>query len=361
MIKPLGGRWRLAEPGSQRRWSLALKIGLLNIGLCAALAIALTWLGTFRAFNGLQEQAEAALAADARVVADGVDDWHAQRTTQLKSLANMHLVRNYVAVPDERACDLRNARPRRPHQPQQRRLRRRLDRAGGPHRHVHRQQQPGDIGQNVAQRDYFQESMKGHPYITGVSISTITNAPRSSTRSRCDASRASILGVLRSRSKLDWVHEQVASPRTSRVGAGATGVLLDESGLVISSSVRPSWLLRPIVPLSPEVSARARQRQALGQQPGPGPDRPARPRRRPSASRSATALPGTMDGIELRAVAVPLRGTSWSYVAALPVSTFQAAANELPAQRRALGRHRADCWQPSRPSCTPAGSATPSR
>ena len=34
-----------------------------------------------------------------------------------------------------------------------------------------------DIGQNVGQRDYFQESMKGRPFISGVSISTITDAP----------------------------------------------------------------------------------------------------------------------------------------------------------------------------------------
>src|SRR4051795_9982832 len=84
-----------------RRRSLALKVGLLNIGLCAALAVALTWLGAYRAFGGLQEQAEAALAADARVVADGIDGWHAQRMSQLQALANMHLVRNYAAVSDD--------------------------------------------------------------------------------------------------------------------------------------------------------------------------------------------------------------------------------------------------------------------
>src|SRR6185295_17430899 len=33
--------------------------------------------------------------------------------------------------------------------------------------------------------------------------------------------------------------------------------------------------------------------------------------------------------VEYRVVAVPLENTSWSYVAALPVSTFQSAANEF--------------------------------
>src|SRR5262249_5664834 len=80
----------------RRSWRLAVKIGLLNIALCAALAVALTWLGTYRAVNGLQEQAEAALGADARAVADGVDAWHAERMRQLRALAGIRVVRAYL-------------------------------------------------------------------------------------------------------------------------------------------------------------------------------------------------------------------------------------------------------------------------
>src|SRR5215207_5408498 len=175
MIKPLRGRWRSQSQGSG--WPLAVKVGLLNIGLCAALAVALTWLGAYRAFGGLQDQAEVAMAADARVVADGIDNWHGQRMALLQALANMHLVRNYTAVSDDSRLLLRNA----------------LRDALVSHNSVAddvdsialadatgtfvASSNPADIGQVVAQRDYFQEAMKGRPYISGVSISTITNVP----------------------------------------------------------------------------------------------------------------------------------------------------------------------------------------
>src|SRR3954468_1360180 len=99
MITLLRGRWGSRSGGT--RWSLAVKVGLLNIGLCAALAVALTWLGTYRGFTGLEEQAEVSLGADARVVADGVDNWHALRIAQLKALGNMHLVRAYADADDD--------------------------------------------------------------------------------------------------------------------------------------------------------------------------------------------------------------------------------------------------------------------
>ena len=54
-------------------------------------------------------------------------------------------------------------------------------------------------------------------------------------------------------------------PKTrGRVGAGATGLLIDDQGLVIASAQDPNWLLRPIVPLSTEVanSLKADQRWA---------------------------------------------------------------------------------------------------
>src|SRR4051812_31854641 len=77
MIRPLRGRWSSRTDGNG--WSLAVKVGLLNIGLCAALAFVLTGLATYRGFTGLERQAEIALAADAGIVADGVDNWHALR------------------------------------------------------------------------------------------------------------------------------------------------------------------------------------------------------------------------------------------------------------------------------------------
>src|SRR5262249_1117807 len=129
---------------------------------------------------------------------------------------------------------------------------------------------PADIGQVVAQREYFQEAMRGRPFISGVSISTITNAPAIFHSVPIRGDSGELVGVPRSRSKLDWVQQLVQSAQ-SRVGTGATGVLLDESGLVISSSARPSWLLRPVVPLSPAVSAALASDKRWGNNPAPEP------------------------------------------------------------------------------------------
>jgi diguanylate cyclase (GGDEF)-like protein len=322
MIKPLRGRW--SSRSARSGWPLAVKIGLLNIGLCAALAVALTWLGTYRMFGGVQEQAEASLAADARTVADGVDSWHAQRMTQLRALANMHLLQNYAAVSPESRLLLRNA----------------MRDALVSHNSVApdvdsialadasgtfvASSNPADIGQVVAQRDYFQEAMQGRPFISGVSISTITNVPSIFHSVPVRGEDGQVVGILRSRSKLDWVQQMVQAAQ-SRVGDGATGVLLDESGLVISSSVRPSWLLRPIVPLSPEISAALASDKRWGNYPAPEPL--GQGELVPAVGiKERTAFTWTVDGVERRAVAVPLQGTSWSYVAAMPASAFQAAA-----------------------------------
>ena len=277
-------RWLWLMPW-RRPWSLAVKVGLLNIGLCAALAVALTWLGTYRAIAGLQEQAEAALAADARVVADGVDGWHAQRMAQLKSLANMRVLRGYLEHPTTMRAATPRTRPRRPDQPQQRRQRCRLHRARGPDAG---RSSPAAIPATSARTSpsatTSRRRCKGRPFISGVSISTITNAPSIFHSVPVRSEQGVVLGVLRSRSRLDWV-QQIVQSAHGRVGAGATGVLLDESGLVISSSVHPDWQLRPVVPLSPELPALRSRATSAGATTRPRPlDQ--QDLSRPSASRS---------------------------------------------------------------------------
>jgi diguanylate cyclase (GGDEF)-like protein len=324
MIKPLRGRWQSRARG--RRWSLAVKVGLLNIGLCAALAVVLTCVGTYRGFTGLQEQAEVALGADARIVADGVDNWHAQRMDQLKALANMYLLRAYASADDD-ARALTRATVR--------------DVLVG-HNSVATDidsialadatgtfvasSNPADIGQVVAQRDYFQEAMQGHPFISGVSISTITNAPSIFHSVPVVGMHGEIVGVLRTRSKLDAVQQMVQSAQARMGTSAAAGVLLDERGLVISSSARASWLLRPIVALSPEATAAMIADKRWGNYPAPEPiDQGALV---PAVGiRERTAFDWKIDGVQRRAVAVPLQRVSWSYVAALPATTVEAAAH----------------------------------
>ena len=311
----------------RRQWSLAVKVGVLNITLCAMLAVTLTYLSTSRAIAGLQEQADAALAADARVVADGIDSWNDQRMTQLRALANLRVIRTYLqTAPEDRASLKLLVRDA---------LVSHNSIAGDvdsialadPSGTFIASSNVGDIGQSVAQRDYFQESMKGRPFISGVSISTITNGPSVFHAVPVRSEDGVVLGSLRSRSRLDWVQQLVQSAH-GRVGAGANGILLDECGLVINSSSRPEWTLQPIVPLSPGISAALASDRRWGNNPAPPPLGltelvPA------IGVKGRTFLAWHVDGVELRAVAVPLRATSWSYVAALPVSTYQAPAAEI--------------------------------
>jgi C4-dicarboxylate-specific signal transduction histidine kinase len=113
---------------------------------------------------------------------------------------------------------------------------------------------PKDMGQSSPQRDYFQNAMQGKTFITGVSISTITNAPSVFHSAPVKNASGKVIGVIRSRSSLDYVMRVVAVAK-NRVGAGGTGVLLDQDGLVIATNVDPQWLLRPVIPLKPEVNA----------------------------------------------------------------------------------------------------------
>ena len=108
----------------------------------------------------------------------------------------------------------------------------------------------GDLGVVAPQRDYFQVPLtEGKPFISGVSISTVTSAPAifhlrpdlgGGTKNRSPS--------FASRSSLDQVQSIVAAAR-GRVGAGGTGLLVDQDGLVIANTVDLKWILRPVVAL----------------------------------------------------------------------------------------------------------------
>ena len=135
-----------------------------------------------------------------------------------------------------------------------------------------------------------------------------------------------MVGVLRARSSLSTVTDIVLAA-TDRLGFNADGALLDANGLVIANTLNDSWLLRPAVALAPAVEAALAQRIGVGSE-----------RRRAasagryassrasSASNSRPCLTGRTTGAYYHALAMPLTQTDWTYVAALPFDTFQAAA-----------------------------------
>jgi hypothetical protein len=78
---------------------------------------------------------------------------------------------------------------------------------------------PVDISQNVGQRDYFRNAMAGDTFITGVSVSTITNAPSIFHSAPVKSADGSVLGVVRSRATLTEVQNSVRAAG-NRLGAG---------------------------------------------------------------------------------------------------------------------------------------------
>jgi methyl-accepting chemotaxis protein len=122
---------------------------------------------------------------------------------------------------------------------------------------------------------------------------------------------------------------QAVEAARDRVGPGATGALLDANGLVIANGLDSGWLLRPVVPLKPEVE------QALlkGTQWGTSKTAPADLGQTDLTAAVGTTSPVEFDwhtaGVTYRAVGQPLAQTHWTYVAAEPVATFQAAAQQF--------------------------------
>src|SRR5471032_2007105 len=76
-----------------RTWPVAAKLVGLSVGVAAALAIGLTFLGYTLASGGLKQQAEAALWSDGLLVANQIDAWNAKRLSDVQSLAALPAVR----------------------------------------------------------------------------------------------------------------------------------------------------------------------------------------------------------------------------------------------------------------------------
>jgi methyl-accepting chemotaxis protein len=299
--------------------------------LCAALAVALAatlaWIGSRTAAAGLRKQAEAAIDADAQMVADTIHGWHVLRLHDLQIAAELPAVR--------RALEL-GAAAGAEHVEEARQALLSLDQANHDVDSVGlldstgtflTSSNPKDVGQSVAQRDYFQEAMKGRPFISGVSISTITNTPAIFHAIPVRDGTGKVIGVLRSRSSLEDVQRVVAAAR-ERIGAGATGVLLDEHGLVVAGGIRDEWLLRPVLPLREETLAALVKDKRWGNNPVPQPlgEHGLAPAVNASERRRFTWRSGSRT---YQALVVPLGAIRWTYVAALPVDTFQAAAADV--------------------------------
>jgi len=282
----------------------------------------LTWLGYHQAAAGLSEQAEAALTTEALLGARGVDAWNSQHLSSLKAVAGQEDVIALLAQGSgDDGSNLRQAT-------QALRVQARmmtdvdsigiLDRTGV----FVTSSNEKDLGQNVAQRDYFQEAFKGREFISGVSISTITNAPSLFHSVPVKGPDGTVLGVVRSRASLEQV-QQMADQAHGRLGEGAQGLLLDENGLVIANSLDTTWALRPVIALKDDTAKKLATEKRWGANAAPlalDLDNLASA----VGIRDRVIFPWDYDGTTYQMTAVPLGTTTWSYAAALPRATFEA-------------------------------------
>jgi methyl-accepting chemotaxis protein len=317
----------MSVPSLTHRFSdlpLAFRIAVLSVGLSAALALGLTWLGYTRARDGLSEQAQATIAADARGVAQAVDAWHANRIDVLKAVAQAPTAQRILTTESASQDDLKDAAA----------LLTGIDRGVDAVDSItitSRQAKavvdsdPKGVGNDVSARDYFQAPMAGQPtFISSVTVSTITNKPTLFHSVMVAGPDGKPAGIVRSRATLDDVQRLVAGAQ-GRAGAGAHGILLDENGLVIASTVDAGWQGRPVVDLSTDVATKLDAQKRWGNAARP----PALGEHDLAAAigvREPRTLTWTTGGVEYHALAVPLASTRWTYVTALPVATFEAPA-----------------------------------
>jgi methyl-accepting chemotaxis protein len=308
-------------------WSVAAKIVVLCVGVAAAVATGLTALGYTQASAGLKVQAEAALGSDGLLVANQVDAWNAKRLSDVQSLASLPAVQRVLeSQPKPDPADVAAA------QDAMNVMRASSDdvlsisliASDGT---IQLSTLAPNVGKNLGVRDYFKASMAGQQFVSGVAIA-LTDGQASLFRSApVRGSDGRVIGVMQGRSSVAALQKMVDQAR-GRVGAGATGLLIDDQGLVIASGQDPRWLLRPIVNLSPDVARSLTSDQRWADKPAP--DALGLNELAPAiGSNARVTLDWHLDSNDYHVIAVPLAETDWVYLAALPNQTFEASARDF--------------------------------
>ena len=309
------------------RITLGAKFGLLLVGVSALLAAGLTGLGYQQAATGLREQAEAALRADARTVSSLIDGWNDERLADLRLIAALPAVIRLAdrTSPEHTPADLEAAQEVVVAEAATNReidfaV---LDDAGN----FLASSNPKDLGQNVGRRDYFRAAIGGDAFISGVSVSTITDQPSIFHAVPIHGPSGSVIGVARSRATPGLIFRTIHAA-SGRVGAGAQGLLADEQGLIIASTISDTWTLKPVVPLVDELRQELEREKRWGTHEAP----PALDDRVLASVLQHTdeqTFAWRLEGTAYHALTIPLQKTRWTYVAALPVATFERSARHF--------------------------------
>ena len=306
--------------------TLAAKIVLLSGGVAASLSISLTLIGYRKSVQGLRELSSRALDSEARLTAGLVDAWIQDRLAGVRALANLRALRRLLetatapATDDLEAADsaMGDAISLAP-EIESVAL---LDQSG----RVLRSTDPADEGSVLSQRAYFREAIAGRPFISGIT-SVPASEPVLFLAVPALGSNGTVIGVVRIRVSLAPVRAFVGAAR-GRSGAGANGLLLDESGLVVASTIDPSWAQRPIDTLPDDEQRALLEDKRWADAAPPAPLKIEKLAAARGISRSM-ALSFTLGGVEQLGAAEPLRAAHWIYVASLPRDEVERTSREL--------------------------------
>jgi len=186
-------------------WPIAVKITILCTAIAIALAAALTSIGYYQAAAGLAVQADKEIEADAHIVETMIDDWHQQRLATLALGAVSPAVVRVAESGDQASATdhaqalavLGSITQRNPDVETVGVM----DRRGTYVMDV----DPSSLGVSGPQYDFFQQPMAGVEFISGVTISGITNKPALYHAVPIRNAAGTVIGVLRTRSALTTV------------------------------------------------------------------------------------------------------------------------------------------------------------
>lgn len=308
---------------------MSFKLIAYCVGLAAALAIGLTAMGYIQAAQGLSERAEAALSSDALVVVTAIDDWNVQRLSSLQTVARLPSVARLLAgvpdpmlVEDQETAAESLAALDAPGEEVESAV---VTNAAGT---VLLSIRPDEIGSDLHLDEDVRATLDDrHATISGVRIGGPSKHPVIFHSAPVLDASGNVLGVVRSRSSVAAI-ERVVQSAEDRTGAGAMGTLIDADGLVLVDSMMPEWLLRPVVALNAQELEQLSARQTWAHDAPPQAIGEADLAHAIGVSRPIL-FDWRLHGVHFRALARPLSRTPWTYVAALPVATFDAPARDF--------------------------------
>lgn len=195
-----------------------------------------------------------------------------------------------------------------------------------------------DEGTDVKFREYFvQPKATGNAFISDPSYSVITNRPALFFSAAIKDTQGHVLAVVRSRLNLAAIWNVVEADGGS-VGVGAHSFLVDDYGIRLAVSETKgrreqaeSLIYKPIAPIDPAVATKLAADKRFGAK---TPDQ--------LVVDPLPSLKGVLDGLkagsaqfgfglgaaEQRGVATRLTAKPWSYVLAVPLSTYTKAADD---------------------------------